>query len=85
MSQLILCLHTAEPKKVLLLVHLHQSVLMSDLNSYFDFLNDAQCFEHTEGGIASDARASFVSLSHDEHVSGADTGGARGARTSPPF
>ena len=29
---------------------------------YFDFLNDAQCFEHTEGGIALDARASFVSL-----------------------
>ena len=30
---------------------------------YFDFLNDAQCFEHTEGGIALDARASLVSLS----------------------
>ena len=29
---------------------------------YFDFLNDAQCFEHTEGGIALDARASLVSL-----------------------
>ena len=24
---------------------------------YFDFLNDAQCFEHTKGGIALDAMA----------------------------
>ena len=29
---------------------------------YFDFLNDAQCFEHTEGGgIALDTRASLIS------------------------
>ena len=32
---------------------------------YFEFLNNAQCFEHTEGGIALDARASLVSLSHE--------------------
>ena len=32
---------------------------------YFDFLHDAQRFEHTEGDIALDARASFVSLSHE--------------------
>ena len=27
---------------------------------HFDFLNDAQCFEHTEGGMALDARASLI-------------------------
>ena len=34
---------------------------------YFEFLNDAQCFEHTEGGIALDDRASLVSLSHEHY------------------
>ena len=34
---------------------------------YFEFLNNAQCFEHTEGGIALDARASLVSLSHEHY------------------
>lgn len=31
---------------------------------YFEFLKYAQCFEHTEGGVNLDARASFVSYSH---------------------
>ena len=31
---------------------------------YFEFLNDAQCFEHTEGGVILDARASLVSCNH---------------------
>lgn len=30
---------------------------------YFGFLKDAQCFEHTEGGVTLDARASLDSVS----------------------
>ena len=36
---------------------------------YFEFLDDTQCFEHTEGGVTLDARASFVSCSYGTYSS----------------
>ena len=43
------------------------SVAISDDErfEYFEFLNNAQCFEHNEGGVTLDARASLVSFSHE--------------------